>query len=343
MKKIKILHIHPHDTLISNLFSDSEHFVVDVVHIESHMCSQFLRKSFNSVFYFPRINKRPFTWMIKLIRLLISNKYDYIHCHIGRLSFLPAIINWLFFNYKFIAHIHELSPSDNAYKRFIVYLLDYLSFKLAACSQKSGEIFYKNKNFIIFPNFVDYKKFTFSQNRYLDLRKHFKIPKDSYILGNVGMFSLNKNQLFLVKLLSELNKLSKNYFLFLIGDGFTDEIMELSIELNVYEHIKILPFQYNIEDYYSLFDIFLFPSFKEGFGMSLLEAQISGLSCIANIDLPKDACVSNNVSFRQLDLKIWLSEIIKLSKRNFDRSNLSINDSYDVSRKDKFLLEFYGL
>ena len=67
----------------------------------------------------------------------------------------------------------------------------------------------------------------------------------------------------------------------------------------------------NVNEYYNVFDLFLFPSLYEGLGMVMIEAQCSGLTCIASTEVPIIAKVSKRAYFIDLNTSIdsWVNEI----------------------------------
>ena len=87
-------------------------------------------------------------------------------------------------------------------------------------------------------------------------------------------------------------------------------------------------------------DIFLFPSLYEGLGISLIEAQISGLPCIASEFVPKEAGISNIIRFEKLDnIDKWCYDISELLNSN-RKENKLYNQEYDIT-KEAIKLEHY--
>lgn len=339
MKKTSILLLHPHDPLF-NTYLLSDEYVVDVVHISSHTKQSKIQGNYRKVFYVPRINKKPFLWCFRLFKVLIDNKYDFIHSNIGRFSILPLFIA-LFFNVKFIAHIHEMSQTDTLLKRLSICLLSRFSFKLLATSQQSGDAFFLQEKYSIFPNLIEYDRFKFSALSRKVLRTKFQFKPNDIILGNVGLFSSNKNQKFLVSVIRELIQTDKRFKLVIVGDNVSN--LSSYIEgFNLSDYVTLIEFSAEIEKFYSMFDIFLFPSFKEGFGMSILEAQIAGLICVANKSLPIDPHVTDRVYTADLSIQKWVELIVALSKKNTDRVNFYFDSKYDTSNRDTALKETYA-
>ena len=55
---------------------------------------------------------------------------------------------------------------------------------------------------------------------------------------------------------------------------------KLASRLNVYDRILFLPFLKNPSSYSSFFDVYISPSFSEGFGLANVEAACTGIATI---------------------------------------------------------------
>lgn len=138
------------------------------------------------------------------------------------------------------------------------------------------------------PNPVDEKKFNLEvRKKKLSLRSRISpFAESDIVLSYVATFWRNKNQLFLLRLLS---KLDKKYKLVLAGpvthvhrSYFKAVLAEVdNLELSDRVHI-VDNFIDNPQDYISLSDVYLFPSRHEGLGTPLLEAQACGVPVVMN-------------------------------------------------------------
>ena len=89
-------------------------------------------------------------------------------------------------------------------------------------------------------------------------------------------------------------------------------------------------------------DLFILPSLYEGLGMTLIEAQVSGLSCLASSKVPKEAeIIPNRVKFIDLKNKEeWIKKSLELKSYNREINEKEINN-YNIKNKAKELEEFY--
>ena len=83
-------------------------------------------------------------------------------------------------------------------------------------------------------------------------------------------------------------------------------------------------------------DIFLLPSLHEGLGIVLIEAQVSGLRCIASTNVPNEAKLTNNVTFLPLEAEQWIEEIKNqtLYKRNCE-VNIITDKGYNIKKESE--------
>ncbi len=86
-------------------------------------------------------------------------------------------------------------------------------------------------------------------------------------------------------LLEAWGKLAKDHqdvLLVIVGGGpLEKKLKDQSRELGIEENVKFFGFVNNIGDYLAATDIFVFPSFQEGFPNSVLEAMACGIPVIS--------------------------------------------------------------
>lgn len=99
-----------------------------------------------------------------------------------------------------------------------------------------------------------------------------------------------------------------------------------------------------------MFDVFLFPSLFEGFGIVALEAQCAGIPCVVANTITKNVDMGLGiVSFVSLDenLKIWSAEIQKvLEKEKLNTEIITDTISklgFDIKSNIQEWLLLYGL
>ena len=121
---------------------------------------------------------------------------------------------------------------------------------------------------------------------YPEFRERKKIKKDVLKIIFVGRLEPLKGLTTIIKSLSELNDLdiSVNIFGGDVVIGETERLMNLSSDFGVRNKINFLgPVnRESLPNLYRKHDLLVMPSFYESFGLSILEAQSSGLPVIAS-------------------------------------------------------------
>lgn len=113
-----------------------------------------------------------------------------------------------------------------------------------------------------------------------DIQKRYHIP--SHYILYVGSIEERKNLLLIVRALQQLNK---DIHLIAIGKRtpYTDIVEAYIKENNMQQQVSILsnvPFD-DLPGFYQMADLFIYPSFFEGFGIPIIEALHSNVPVIA--------------------------------------------------------------
>ncbi len=180
-------------------------------------------------------------------------------------------------------------------------------------------------------------KFTPSNNDEIEklLNKHKQLRNQEFIL-HVGSSLERKNRILLVKLINEL-KTEWNGILVLAGDSLSTELVELIDKLKVKDKILQIyrPQQTEIISLYSICQAMIFPSYSEGFGWPIIEAQACGAPVITSNKAPMMTEVGGNAAlyadpndtdsfvnqFQKLKNKEFRAEVIRLGFENAKRFN----------------------
>ena len=97
---------------------------------------------------------------------------------------------------------------------------------------------------------------------------------------SVGEVNKNKNHKVGIEALAKLNDPDVYYVIY--GHGpLMDVHKELAKELGVGDRVVLTGYRTDVADFYKMADIFLFPSFREGLPVSVMEAMACGLPIIA--------------------------------------------------------------
>ena len=196
-----------------------------------------------------------------------------------------------------IAHSHSTSNPNEKAKTLVKNVLRPFSkvypTHLAACSEYAarwlfGDQVVDAKQVHIIHNAIDIDRFTFNPQSRAIKRDKLGIGDSQLLIGQVGRICFQKNQVFTIKVLSELLKSTPNAILAIVGDGDDSELRKKMHDLRIEHNVKLGAHD-DVADYYSAFDVLAFPSACEGLGMASVEAQAADLPVVCSDKVPKEA------------------------------------------------------
>ncbi|MCH4056722.1 MAG: glycosyltransferase family 1 protein [Lactobacillaceae bacterium] len=172
--------------------------------------------------------------------------------------------------------------------------------ELFAASKEAGEYLFKNKKFKVLKNAINTRDFIANEKIRQSIRKELGIEK-KMVIGHVGRFQPEKNHVFLLKVFKEILSVQADSVLLLTGTGpleaeIKSEVMNMGIENSVI----FLGNRRDMPRIYQAMDVFVFPSLYEGFGISAIEAQASGIPILCSEGIPPE--VNITPLFAQLSL-----------------------------------------
>lgn len=125
---------------------------------------------------------------------------------------------------------------------------------------------------------VDLEKFSKTTIDKKTKRSELGIPDDAVLLLSVGELNHNKNHETVIRAIADMN-----VYYIIAGQGELHQHLEDLIDsLNLRDRVKLLGFRGDVKELYEAADIFVFPSFREGLSVSVMEAMASGLPCVAS-------------------------------------------------------------
>lgn len=178
------------------------------------------------------------------------------------------------------------------------------------------------------------------------IRKELNL-ENNFVIGHVGRFMKEKNHKFMLDILKEIKKIKSNSVLIFVGDGeLEDEIKNKARKMGIANEIRFLGVRSDVKYLMQAMDIFLFPSFYEGLGIVLIEAQALELESVVSENIPDEAFITDLVHKVSLekDASYWAKKIIDIynnKKNRKGRQEDIVKAGYDIVNTAKFLEEFY--
>lgn len=312
-------------------------------------------ETINGKIILPKSNreKDPIGYVKEFVALTKNNNYDAVHIHGNSCTmFFDAFASRIAGIKIVIAHSHSTYTDYPILHRFLKPFFNLFITTGLACSDEAGRwCFYK---YSILNNAIDTKRFEFSPEDRKKLRDQLKINSDDYVLLSVGHLDKGKNQSYLINLVSKLKNIyGYNFKLYLVGQGnLKNALIEQIASNDLCDNVFLIGESSRVEQFYSMSDCFVFPSLYEGLGIVLIEAQASGLHCIASREVPELSNVCGTVKYISLqDEDMWIKEIIDVYNNRFEIDR--VNDSklcceaiekkgYDITSSAKELINYYS-
>lgn len=234
--------------------------------------------------------------LICLIIFFVKERPTVLHCNTPKASLLGLIAAYITRVPNRIYYIHGLRYEGvTGIKRKILITMEKISCfcanKIVAVSFGVQEIVQNDltskKVDVIHngsPNGMVIDDFINSQYNKSEIREELNILKSDFVYGFVGRIVGDKGINELIEAFQVLNEEYKNTKLLLIGlyeeelDPLKKETIE---EIKNNQNIIELGFQKDVKKYLSIINVFVSPSYREGFGLSLLEANLMGKPVIA--------------------------------------------------------------
>lgn len=294
----------------------------------------------------PNMEKELFKFLKTIRRAVKEHNIDIVHLHLNSYnSFLLIMFKMIGFK-KVISHSHNIIHANNLfakiYSYFLILIVRVLSKYKIACSIDAGNYLYgKKSDFKVFKNAIDIDDYLFNYSQRLKYRIDMNL-QDSCVMGHVGKFNNQKNQTFLIDIMSLL---PKNYALLLIGCGENEQFIKEKVKKeNLADRVHFLGERNDVAELLNAMDIFLFPSIFEGLGMVAIEAQANGLVTICSNFIPDDVVVSNKIIKLELNKNpdVWANYImnINLGDRN-DPIDSRIYEIFSIHHQAIKLQEYY--
>ncbi len=304
------------------------------------------------IYRLPKLHKKKLWDYVKQIEIFFAayaSQFDIVHCHhIERATVVLYYAKKYGIDFRII-HAHTDSIVDLKFKntrKMFMYINKHLSTHRFACSDAAGKFQFgkSKKSFLVLKNAIDSKKFSFNKEKRKEIRQIMKL-KNHFVVGHTGRFTYQKNHWKIIDIFYELHTQNTNAHLLLVGDGPLKEEIEQKVRaLGIEDVVTFTGARDDIADLLQAMDLFILPSFYEGFCISLLEAQSVGLPCVTSDVIPKEVEVTSLICKLNLTAnhKKWVEKILAQSVHlREDASHLIVKSGYDIKENAEWLEKFY--
>lgn len=280
----------------------------------------------------------------------IGGDYDIMHCHMPNSAFIALREAKKAGIQNRIVHSHLNSSSDNLFHRVRNYPLNALGEMYAtdriACSREAGRYLFGSKPFTIINNGIALKDFVYNKTRRNDLREQLGLDASAAVIGCVGRFARQKNFPFAIRAFAQLHRVNPATKMVILGDGVDRrEVEDVIRSENVENAVRLLGVREDMNELYSVMDVFFMPSLYEGLPVSAVEAQASGLPCVYSTGVPKETDITDTGTFLPLDADMsqWVESLGKAIETGRHMENLAMlkAQGYSAEANAELLMRHY--
>jgi glycosyltransferase involved in cell wall biosynthesis len=188
---------------------------------------------------------------------------------------------------------------------------------------------------------VDLVRFSENNRRRQETRKQLNIPKNAKVFLFLGRMNRDKGITELSEAFVHLNHSCQNTYLIFVGRDEQDMIPAIrTICQHCLDSIRILDLTPEPERYIDVADVLCLPSYREGFGSSIIEAAAMGVPSIASrIYGITDAIVDGktgllftpgNIGEIQIAMRTMLDETVHMNLANCAQERAKRDFSADI-------------
>lgn len=267
-------------------------------------------------------NKLGLTWICanRIRRIINKEQPDILHIHLELLRYIAPIRKYLKGMSLFYT-CHSIPKRFFSGKNAIEFmaakkLIQENQLRLIALHKSMAEelnTMFSIKNTAVLRNGIDFERFINVKEKKGVIRNKLNIPLNSFVVGHIGRFEEAKNHNLLIDIFMELCQRKDDVYLLMVGTGaLKQQIEEKLNHFGLAGKYQILSHREDIPELLRAMDVFVFPSTYEGFGMVLIEAQVSGLHCVVSDSIPKEVFLTPLITGVSINasLTCWCDEIV---------------------------------
>lgn len=172
-----------------------------------------------------------------------------------------------------------------------------------ACSRAAwGRLFLPWHKRVVIDNMINPRKYLSTTALKAKAKGDIRLP-NRFIIGAVGRVAPIKNYEFVIRTLPHIpNATFVCYGRFDEANSYCKMLIDLAKELGVSSRVQFMGNSDSVPNDIQSFDVFVMPSFTEGFGIAALEAQAASIPVLVSMGIPHSIDVGLNlVKFLPID------------------------------------------
>lgn len=196
---------------------------------------------------------------------------------------------------------------------------------------------------------VDLNKFDISKKEdyYKRIREAYSIPPGAFVFGFVGRITRDKGINELLEAYRRIRAEYQNAYLILVGRHEVDKTInrELYDWSNSDPGVLYTGYSNAVEEWLSAMDCFVLPSYREGFAMSIIEAEAMGIPAIVT-DIPglADAVLPGETGLlvKKADtdaLYAAMKRMLSEAKQYVGKGHAFVKENYERRKLFRYMLE----
>lgn len=291
----------------------------------------------------------------KVVELIRSYGYEFIHCHtpigsvIGRIAAHVTHTKIIYTAHGF--HFYKGAPLINwllyyPVERFLSRWTDVLILINQEDYQRAKNTFHAKRTEYIPGIGIDLEKFKNGSIDKDEKRKSLGLNNGDVMLLSVGELIPRKNHEMVIRAISKLKNPSIKYFI--CGKGEIKEYLEnLILTLNLQERVFLLGYRQDISELCQCADLYVFPSLQEGLPVALMEAIACRTPVVcSNIRGNTDLIKNQDYIFNTDDIEELckcISMSIEKDNQNVVEENYKTLQRYDLKNVVEQMKEEYKI
>lgn len=296
----------------------------------------------------------------RLKDIVDQGNYQIIHCHtpvggvLGRLAARKARKNGtrvLYTAHGF--HFYKGAPMKNWLMYYPVEkVCSYFADAILTINREDlrfAKKHFQKKQVFYLPGIgIDVDRFSKEPDCAIDFQSLLHLRADEKVMISVGEMTANKNHRTILKALT-LSPLRNVHYIIVGGGVCRPRLEEYAAELNISNRVHFLGYRSDVASLLHASDVFVFPSYREGLPVALMEAMAAGVPIVAsrirgNVDLIEDGV--NGFLCNPSDANGFAEKIQKLLAEpelaeEFRKSSLTKIKVYDKNIVAERLREIY--